>query len=241
MSCTAPLDPGGRVADYLRSCYSTQMVMQADGTSYPVDWYWADPGAPFLAKQNGASIQWEKPHYGSGVVGEVVGAPRPWRDGSVPSYVGADAHGAHPVAGLTQWWLSGAPGPGIPGLRWDGSRGFTNADGPGIFPPRPHLAVSYPLSSSIFGPATPVPPTGDQSAWSWPGRSPILAVAWGDAVLFRLQACRPNTNIMYGQHSTDPPVPFRCTAYNAATGVSTWIDPTSALLSPGEVLTLDGP
>lgn len=217
------------------------MVMQSDGTAYPVDWYFADSGAPFLGKLTTASINWERPHYGSGVVGEVPGAARTWRNGSVPEYVGFDAHGSRPIAGLPQWWISGAPRPGSGGLRFDGSRGFTDVKGPGIFPPIfPPALPNPPLVSSIRGPATllGISIPGQAYEWSWPTLGFNIVWAKTNDKLF---GCVPNIAAMWGHSGETIAGYMKCTAYNPSTGVSTWIDGQGTVLSPGEVLTLTGP
>lgn len=72
---------------YLRSCYSTQARFFNDSAdTSQIIWYWAAEGAQgFPGRHTFAplSISGGSP-YGGGVVGEQVGSPRPWRDGSIP-------------------------------------------------------------------------------------------------------------------------------------------------------------
>lgn len=214
--------------------------MQADGTSYTIDWYWADPGAPLMDGRNCGSSNWLPEDLKSQDTFEVFGAARPWRNGSVPAYVGFDAHQERPIAGFFSWWTAGAPGPGSGGLRFDGSRGFTNAPGPGIFPPFPSPNSTYPLTSSIYGLGMALPPVPGRVTWNWTGRPTALNVSWTQNLPQRLFPCFPGIAWFEAQKSVGGIQYLECTSYNPATGVSTWIDVIGGYLDPGEVLTLQG-
>jgi hypothetical protein len=72
----------------LRSCYSTTARFFKDDTTVelPIQWYFTDPGAEWIGKQNVFNARtW----YGDDpsqwpLLGEVQGAPRTWVDGAVP-------------------------------------------------------------------------------------------------------------------------------------------------------------
>lgn len=72
---------------YLRSCYSTQARFFYDSThTDTIVWYWAAEGAPRFSGRHTfypLSFSGGSTFPGS-VVGEQVGSPRPWRDGSNP-------------------------------------------------------------------------------------------------------------------------------------------------------------
>lgn len=218
------------------------MVMQADGTAYNVDWYFVTPSTPKLSQPQNGSNNWLKPDSPTGSIREVVGAPRPWRNGSTPSYVGVDARpgGAHPVAGLLSWWQNGAPGPGSGGLRWDGSRGFTNGPGPGIFPPFPPSGTPTLTSSTgrLITPGSITP--GLEYTWdAFLG----LNLTWAKWETERvsppmLWQCSKPAVLWISNDANVHMFPLKCTGINSMTGASTWVDVNTGFLSPGEVLTL---
>lgn len=83
-----PFCPCGAGVDYLRSCYSTQFRFFSDRLDVLSDvaWYFCEPGAkPLPFPTIFGSNQWcnfqKEP---TPILGEVIGAPRPWRDGSPP-------------------------------------------------------------------------------------------------------------------------------------------------------------
>lgn len=233
------------MVDYIRSCYSTKMVMQTDGTAYNVDWYFVPTGTPSCPRLTSGSANWYKPDWPTGPVRELQGAPRPWRNGLIPAYVGRDARpgGAHPIAGLAAWWANGAPGPGSGGLRWDGSRGFTDIDGPAIFAGPQTYPLVPTLVSSINGPCTLTFNSPTFVSWSLPWRTTFTDIGWGVWLFFQrpLYTCRPGLRVMAIEQVGVGPFPMECIGYNPSTGVSAWVDPLGSLAAPSEVFTLTAP
>lgn len=85
------------VCDYLRSCYQTRARFHP-GSSFesPIIWYWAKEGAQLLPFGSSIrSLNWlEEGEDGPPAIGEVVGAPRTWRSGSIARLPrGQEAHG----------------------------------------------------------------------------------------------------------------------------------------------------
>ena len=162
-----------------------------------------------------------------------------WRNGAVPDYVGRDAGfgGSHPVAGLESWWAAGAPGPGSGGVRWDGSRGYTNIIGPGKFPPiQPPKLPAPTLTSSARGLGNLVINNpGLQYEWQWPTLGWNIVWAMTDDRLFK---CWPGVAAMWAHSGPTFGGYLRCTAHDPVTGISTWVDPAGSILSPGESLQL---
>ena len=112
---TGCINPCGMVMDVLRSCYSTQMQFSTGGPNVGVEWYWCPPGAKlFSSRHHFASLNWDKGNdNGIHTVGEVPGAARTWRNGSIPGPYPGD-HPAGPLANFT----SGCSG--VPDLPWSG-------------------------------------------------------------------------------------------------------------------------
>jgi len=75
----------GAVLDELRSCYSTLAVNRPGQAAVPIHWWFTDAGAPVAPRHQWGSLNWSKPHYGQGELGEVIGAKRTWRNGSKPA------------------------------------------------------------------------------------------------------------------------------------------------------------
>jgi hypothetical protein len=76
--------PCGAALDILRSCYSTKAVLRPGADPVDIQWWFTGPGAQLAPLSPFGSLNWSKPHYGSGEVGEVIGAPRKWCDGKRP-------------------------------------------------------------------------------------------------------------------------------------------------------------
>lgn len=69
--------------DMLRSCYTTTMVVGVDGQQAPVQWFFCDPRAkvfPHMSRYG--SLNWLPSPIPFTGPGEVLGAPRPWANGS---------------------------------------------------------------------------------------------------------------------------------------------------------------
>lgn len=83
--------------------------MTTDGQRFPMTWYFVDPSTPlFPARTVFSSLNWTRPHWSpTPNLGEVIGAPRPWRSGSRPDLV--PGPGVFPLTGLTEWFFTGAP------------------------------------------------------------------------------------------------------------------------------------
>lgn len=104
--------PCGRVMDYLRSCYSTQMRYEAgDPTKVAtVRWYFADPNQKGLSYPHCfGSLIWFSGQ-GNPLVGEVEGAKRVYAKGQK---VGNPTTCA--MTAPADWWINGQP-PGTPAL-----------------------------------------------------------------------------------------------------------------------------
>jgi hypothetical protein len=228
------------VVDFVRSCYSTQAILDVLGNEYLIEWYFCDPGAPLLAGEHFASNNWLPDRSDSQPIGEVFAAARPWRNGSRPDFVPAQ-NPAYPIAGLASWFRDGAPGPNaVPQApTWDGKRSFPGAV-PGIFPP--FSPPSTPPTLSTTG-APFAGPFASPGAWTWERPAGIgvsLAVVWGvpQLAVFPWGACFPGLQTLSASFvPTGPLVVLRCSAYSSPT--STWTDP-GGLVLPGETLTLSG-
>jgi len=74
--------------DFLRSCYATQMKFFTDSDTYvAVRWYFCAPGAKnFPGYTRFGSGNWASDKLDWPGVGEVLGSPRPWVDGSPPPW-----------------------------------------------------------------------------------------------------------------------------------------------------------
>lgn len=79
--------------DFLRSCYSTLAVVTPGQPAEKITWWWAAPDAPLAPRGPWGSLNWLGRDNPLGELGELDGAPRPWRDGSKPA-------GACPEQGL---------------------------------------------------------------------------------------------------------------------------------------------
>jgi hypothetical protein len=101
--------------DVLRSCYSTSMQFSPGGPNVPVDWFWCPPGAKYFTNRHTfGSLVWDGGQsVGTHTIGEVPGAPRVWRNGSIPGPYPGD-HPAGPLASF----VSGCSGQ--PDLPWSG-------------------------------------------------------------------------------------------------------------------------
>lgn len=85
------MDPCGRVVDFLRNCYETEMWFSLTDRPRKVRWYWCQPGAELLGFPTpfASRNHFEQPWYG-------VGEARPrtnedWNDGSFPIVVSGTA------------------------------------------------------------------------------------------------------------------------------------------------------
>jgi len=98
--------------DMLRSCYSTRMRFFSDHPEIEtlVHWYFCEPEAKvFPHRTVFNSGNWWNDKTFSGPLGEVAGAPRPWRNGQPPGpYDGQD------FCGTPSMFLNGEPAPPSP-------------------------------------------------------------------------------------------------------------------------------
>ena len=227
--------------DYLRSCYSTMMVLGRDGHQSVVDWYFADTNAPRLGVQHRMhSLNYIRPSVPLGSIGEVTSSERQWRNGTRPSYIGPSTP-SYSTAGTPDWWLNGTPPPySTIQVNYRGQKGFPYSERRGIFPTFKVWAAGQSMVSSTRGAATLGLTTPFQTIWDWPG-SPHLEVDWiqpGN----QLYGCAGNpwTIIAYMVPGTVDAT-LLCTSWDQATGVSTWVDPSATILAAGEVLTMTVP
>ena len=151
--------------DYLRSCYSTDMRFSDGGSSTNVKWFFAPTGALwFTDRHRFASLNYWKGDWDASdtTAGEVVGAPRPWRDGSLPA-----AYDGGRFAGTTTWADTGCTG--HPDLTWGGSPAMPVGC---VFTPHPPcLSVPYANYNNVeFSPDgitwTLLPNTSGGDNWS---------------------------------------------------------------------------
>lgn len=92
--------------DVARSCYTTAMRFWPEQPVQAVKWYFCDPAAqPFPTSHRFGSLNYLSPPTPDSGVGEVIGYPRPWRNGSRPP----DADGAGHFCGQLEWFQNGAP------------------------------------------------------------------------------------------------------------------------------------
>ncbi len=233
-------DPGGRVVDFLRSCYSTKMVLSQDGHQSQVDWYFAQAGAPLLGLRNRmSSLNYLRPTIPPGVIGEVPGATRPWRDGSRPSYIGSPSS-TFSTSGIASDWLNGVvTNYGPIQVNYLGQKGFPYAERRGLFP-RWQLQLPVPqLTSSVRGVADEAT-ASNFYGWTWSVQpAPALGVLWGrnnDEV--PLWTCNPDLHYAAFNRVDGVSGKLLCTSWNTTTGVSVWADPSGVL--GGETFTING-
>ena len=122
----------------LRSCYATQMRFFPDRPDVltPVEWFWADADAPWLPFPNTfTSRNWANKLEPWPVLGEVQGAPRPWRSGKTRRF-----ELNRSPCGEPGWFVDGVPfaARAVAGsMHFDGSlvccEGHLNPEGAVIF------------------------------------------------------------------------------------------------------------
>lgn len=216
------------------------MVLDQEGNQYPVDWYFTNATAPVQTYPHMCSLNWFDRDPVGGGVGEVGGASRTWRNGSVPSYV--SVHSPYKLRGTTAQFSTGAAGPATAPrvIDFRGVDDLNSIYPPGIFPPLPGPTQAPTLTSSIWGAAIPAQPPGQTSySWTWgPPRPGPIAVGWGTAVIPTLGACYPGRAFMFAQHGAGPIIWLRCNSYDSSTNTSTWVDSLGGGLDAGEHLTL---
>ncbi len=228
------------MVDFLRSCYTTDMAVTVDGKRNTVDWYWVPETAPLMIRSRFGSLNWTKPRYGEGLVGEVIGARRPWRDGSLPVQVNK-VNPENSTLGLSDWYLNGAPAdwPFIMPITWYGARAYPGHFDVGIFPPKQTFFTAT-LTSNLHGSYPTWFPVSTGFGWQRP--DPITLRPWlawfkvpDDSPLF---SCDPTWTMVAvrGSILTHPTV-LKCTSQVGY--ISTWIDPSNTALEAGEILTLD--
>lgn len=111
-----PVDPCGRVVDWVRSCYRTAMAFRADGKCvHLVQWHFAEKTALSLPFPTAfCSRNWAEPQPYP-LLGEVWLYPRPWANGGFPLTLAGDGH----FCGDQNVWEDGVTGdcpPGLPAL-----------------------------------------------------------------------------------------------------------------------------
>jgi hypothetical protein len=223
--------------DYLRSCYSTMMVMDGSGVEHPVQWYFQPVGSPVFPGTHFASLNWTRPDERgpAGSLGEVDGAARPYAKGSVP--VGTDL--SFTPLGEIDWYSTGAPlgAPAFGPLDWEGNRTADSGLSPGLFPTTVGTAARWYFpggtSSNTF-----MPFAGDAvPGWS----EEILlssidfgTISWRSGLLPSTDRCR-DAILFVSDSSTPAPVPLKC--LDSAGGVSHWQLASAAGLWPAGTYT----
>jgi len=104
--------------DYLRSCYTVDMVFRDGDPPRKVQWYFTDDAKAWPFMHAFASANWVSKEVVSGDLGEQPG-PRVWVNGSRPINAGAGDDKAVECAGLRkEWFQTGLP-IGEDGGPWD--------------------------------------------------------------------------------------------------------------------------
>lgn len=226
--------------DWVRSCYSTMMVMDQQGGTYPADWYFVPAGTPLFGPQHPVSLNWARPEFGQATVGEVPGVARPYSRGQRPAYI--PPSGTFAQQGTDAAFSVGGAGPASapPAINFRGQR-MAPGDAVPVFPPWQFQAVAPPLSSSIYGAATGS--TVGPYTWQWAARNPPVFVYWPGAPGVPLWTCYPGLTTVYAIRQLAAGTVTRtlfCTSYSSTTHLSTWTDPDGGALDQGEVMTLSG-
>lgn len=95
-----PINPCGRVCDFLRSAYRTKLKpFRNDPREVDIRWYRCQPDAPVIERHRFFSRNWLKDKDTVLDVGEVAGAPRDYDRGNPP----LGATGAHRCGTDDQW------------------------------------------------------------------------------------------------------------------------------------------
>jgi len=127
------LNPCGLVMDYVRSCYSTDMVFRTGDPTQPVTWYFADAGAkdfPFWSPF--ASSNWVTRVALAGALGEQPGL-KPWINGAKPINGGTGNDFAVKCAEeIRTWWENGIPTGEETGPYYPDGQSVCCVDGPPV-------------------------------------------------------------------------------------------------------------
>jgi hypothetical protein len=226
------------VVDWLRSCYSTRMVLDQLGGSYNVDWFFVPPATPLLGFPCFSSLNWVEPEYGTINLGEDPFAARPYSKGTRPAY--APTSPTWPVTGNPLDFSGGAAAPlsAPPPLDWAGRRWVAPALR--IFPPFPGAAPTPTLTD----PGHVVLAGGwSGTAWGWL-LDGARNINWAPTDAIRLASgywdcfVPPYITLSGLAASLGQYLPLRCTSYDSSTGISHWDDPSGLVLGAGEALTL---
>lgn len=129
--------------DYIRSCYTTDMRFTTGGTPVSVDWFFAPLGAKhFMGRHRYASLNNARGRFtDDGSIGEVPGAARPWRNGSIPA-----PYDGQLLGGDASWFDSGCSG--HPALAWSGDPSWPIACR--ISPPPPCVTATLPDRNQVY-------------------------------------------------------------------------------------------
>jgi len=160
------LNPCGLVMDFLRSCYSCEMVFREGDQPIPVDWYFVDDNAQaFPGFHSFGSANWVNRQSEAGALGEQPG-PRPWRDGSKPINAGTGNTFALQCASNVdpEWWRTGIPS--------GEESGPYNAEG------LPECCVTGPPSNLPCEDCGAVPDVDMALTFSCPGCPDLDATSW---------------------------------------------------------------
>lgn len=227
--------------DYLRSCYSTQAVFTADGTSLvdTIDWRFVSATSPvvFPNRHVFSSLGWTRNRFGwpAATLGEVPGAPRPYSKG-------ADLHplpGSH-HCGPDSWYVDGVPTP-LSEVRLDKNGELACCSGlfgwPGdAEPPRggapPGHLVNYnghviPATLDAAGHWAYISHSGDPN-YTW--LNFVTAHGVRRSCPVRLIRAVPFGGLLFRD--------LQPVAWDPTTGVSSWEDPTGVVVPTGQVVTV---
>ena len=233
-----PLDPGGHIVDYLRSCYSTTMILDKQGNAYPVDWYFVPSTNLLLGPTVFSSLNYIRPTVPPGILGEVPNAVRKWRNGGRPSYLGPRVQ--YPVTGTPDQFVNGAdgPSPAAQSINFLGQRRLSNIYPPGIFPTPPTgsgaVTMTWPGNTVIPGSFTP----GLEYNWTTTGLAFTLAgvfdLGLGGTPFWTCYPAKWTFCVSNDNRVTLKPL--RCISWDGV-GTSLWTDPVWGLVTGTITLT----
>jgi hypothetical protein len=226
------------VCDWLRSCYETNMVMQSDGTTYPVTWFFVPPSTPLFPGVHPASLNWIDDDGEVGQVGEEPSLGRNYYKGALPSWVGPNTTFA--THGVPQSFITGAAGPSAgTNQDWLG-RWFPNFD-------RLHLPV-HPVPASTATAPQVTMPAGSTHPGTWPLTWSSLFNSWridfGDFSLnWAPMRCQTNVGVNGLVYAINRGIGWgteflRFLGYDASTKTSTYDDPDGHVFPAGQVASI---
>lgn len=212
--------------------------MVPGGRQIDVDWFFGEDGDPLLGRTVFGSLNWSKPNYGTGQIGEVVGAPRPYRKGDIPA--SATLFG-FPL-GSSDYYVNGAPSdlPAPGAITWYGQRAAETGGPAGIFPNVGEHGPNPTLSSSVHGVCPRFGTFATFVAWHCPWTTVVTDIGWGiwgfsSAPMF---GCFPGLSTLVATPLTGTNFYLECLDYNPTTKVSHWRDTLEFNFPATEIFTL---